>query len=166
MSDIAPRTLNIAGAQMAHAAHGAAYVFSVGKHARFCGSPYENKRPPNGGLLFWQGHKGSNSGHAVLETAALPTELYPYLCRFDSAVRACSEPSHAGAGDGNRTRTASLEGWNSTIELHPQNQRLIIVSHGRVHVKRFLIFLPPFPPEAARYRLLRARHILQASVRF
>ena len=118
--------------------------FSVGKHARFCGSPYENKRPPNGGLLFWQGHKGSNSGHAVLETAALPTELYPYLCRFDSAVRACSEPSHAGAGDGNRTRTASLEGWNSTIELHPQNQRLIIVSHRWIHVKRFLIFLPLF----------------------
>ena len=25
----------------------------------------------------------------------------------------------AGAGDGNRTHTASLEGWNSTIELHP-----------------------------------------------
>jgi hypothetical protein len=25
-----------------------------------------------------------------------------------------------GAGDGNRTRVASLEGWNSTIELHPQ----------------------------------------------
>ena len=45
------------------------YVFSVGKHARLCGSSYENKRPPNGGLLFWQGHKGSNSGHAVLETA-------------------------------------------------------------------------------------------------
>ena len=29
-------------------------------------------------LSNWQGHKGSNSGHAVLETAALPTELYPY----------------------------------------------------------------------------------------
>ena len=26
-----------------------------------------------------------------------------------------------GAGDGNRTHAASLEGWNSTIELHPQN---------------------------------------------
>lgn len=25
----------------------------------------------------------------------------------------------SGAGDGNRTHTASLEGWNSTIELHP-----------------------------------------------
>ena len=26
---------------------------------------------------------------------------------------------HSGAGDGNRTHAASLEGWNSTIELHP-----------------------------------------------
>ena len=33
---------------------------------------------PTGGLL-WQGQKGSNSRHAVLETAALPTELYPYV---------------------------------------------------------------------------------------
>ena len=24
-----------------------------------------------------------------------------------------------GAGEGDRTLTASLEGWNSTIELHP-----------------------------------------------
>ena len=27
--------------------------------------------------LNWQGHQGSNPGPAVLETAALPTELYP-----------------------------------------------------------------------------------------
>ena len=26
----------------------------------------------------WQGQKGSNPRHAVLETAALPAELYPY----------------------------------------------------------------------------------------
>ncbi len=26
-----------------------------------------------------------------------------------------------GAGDGNRTHATSLEGWSSTIELHPQN---------------------------------------------
>ena len=25
----------------------------------------------------------------------------------------------AGAGDGNRTHATSLEGWDSTIELHP-----------------------------------------------
>jgi hypothetical protein len=27
---------------------------------------------------------------------------------------------HPGAGDGNRTRMTSLEGWSSAIELHPQ----------------------------------------------
>ena len=28
----------------------------------------------------WQGQKDSNPRHAVLETAALPAELYPYIC--------------------------------------------------------------------------------------
>ena len=28
--------------------------------------------------------------------------------------------AYYGAGDGNRTHAASLEGWNSTIELHPR----------------------------------------------
>ena len=26
-----------------------------------------------------------------------------------------------GAGDGNRTHATSLEGWGSTVELHPRN---------------------------------------------
>ena len=30
-------------------------------------------------FLFWQGQKDLNPRHAVLETAALQTELYPYL---------------------------------------------------------------------------------------
>ena len=30
---------------------------------------------------------------------------------------------HRGAGDGNRTHTTSLEGWGSTIELHPHVER-------------------------------------------
>ena len=29
----------------------------------------------------------------------------------------------AGAGDGNRTHVISLEGWSSTIELHPHVER-------------------------------------------
>lgn len=29
----------------------------------------------------------------------------------------------SGAGDGNRTRVTSLEGWSSTIELHPHCER-------------------------------------------
>jgi hypothetical protein len=31
-----------------------------------------------------------------------------------------------GAGDGNRTRIASLEGWSSTIELHPLSAGVIL----------------------------------------
>ena len=30
-------------------------------------------------FVFWQGQKDLNPRHAVLETAALPTELYPYI---------------------------------------------------------------------------------------
>ena len=35
-----------------------------------------------------------------------------------------------GAGDGNRTHVTSLEGWNSTIELHPQATLFIIADDG------------------------------------
>lgn len=45
-----------------------------------------------------------------------------------------------GAGSGNRTRIASLEGWNSTIELHPQNQYLYIISLLFLIVKGFFRF--------------------------
>ena len=31
------------------------------------------------GVFDWQGQKDLNPRHAVLETAALPTELYPYM---------------------------------------------------------------------------------------
>ena len=30
-------------------------------------------------VLFWQGHKDLNPEPTVLETAALPIELYPYI---------------------------------------------------------------------------------------
>ena len=39
----------------------------------------EKARNPHDSWLFWQGQKDSNPRHAVLETAALPAELYPYL---------------------------------------------------------------------------------------
>ena len=40
-----------------------------------------------------------------------PTELQAQVVRLPT--------KSSGAGDGNRTHAASLEGWNSTIELHP-----------------------------------------------
>ena len=33
----------------------------------------------------------------------------------------------SGAGDGNRTRVSSLEGWCSTIELHPHINAFLAV---------------------------------------
>ena len=33
--------------------------------------------------------------------------------------------SENGAGDGNRTHVISLEGWSSTIELHPQFKYMV-----------------------------------------
>ena len=30
-------------------------------------------------IIYWQGQKDSNPRHVVLETTALPTELYPYI---------------------------------------------------------------------------------------
>ena len=39
----------------------------------------EKARNPHDSWLFWQGQKDLNPRHAVLETAALPAELYPYI---------------------------------------------------------------------------------------
>src|SRR5699024_5186646 len=50
-----------------------------------------------------------------------PTFLRLSILREPYLLRLCTQPTpwRAGAGDGNRTRTTSLEGWGSTIELHP-----------------------------------------------
>ena len=39
----------------------------------------ENDRFLSESVVFWQGHKDLNPEPTVLETAALPIELYPYV---------------------------------------------------------------------------------------
>ena len=39
----------------------------------------EKKSRTSATLSFWQGQKDLNPRHVVLETTALPTELYPYI---------------------------------------------------------------------------------------
>ena len=56
------------------------------------------------------------------------------------------------AGDGNRTRMASLEGWSSTIELRPQqppNHRLTSVAYRLLRCPRptMIGIAPPRGPE-------------------
>ena len=52
-----------------------------------------------------------------------------------------------GAGDGNRTHVTSLEGWNSTIELHPQTLTTddILSNYGlfvNAFAAHFLVSIP------------------------
>ena len=48
-----------------------------------------------------------------------------------------------GAGSGNRTRATSLEGWGSTIELHPPAKNIILLF--RMHFNHKIDF-PQFRP--------------------
>ena len=60
--------------------------------------------------------KGIRTPDLLLRRQLLyPTEL---LARIDTVNAVIAD--FVGAGDGNRTHAASLEGWNSTIELHPR----------------------------------------------
>ena len=100
-------------------------------------------------FYIWGGIWGSNPRHPEPQSGALPTELIPpytfqSFC-FDAGAPGgtrtpglllrrqllypaellahIQEPSENGAGEGNRTLVPSLEGWYSTIELHPQAMR-------------------------------------------
>lgn len=43
-----------------------------------------------------------------------------------------------GAGGGNRTLTISLEGWSSTIKLHPQLKYELIIQLIKINVNNIL----------------------------
>ena len=45
-----------------------------------------------------------------------------------------------GAGDGNRTHVASLEGWNSTIELHPRNGAVDEIRTRDIHLGKVALY--------------------------
>ena len=58
-------------------------------------------------IVFGEGDPGE-------EAMVTPDYLYE-----DYMTVSIGTDSPSGAGNGNRTRVTSLEGWNSTIELHP-----------------------------------------------
>ena len=109
----------------------------------------DKKAGTAGLFAVWGGIWGSNPRHPEPQSGALPTELIPpndilyktprggctlgtprgirtpdLLLRrqllYPAELLAHIQPSTVdGAGDGNRTHVSSLEGWCSTIELHP-----------------------------------------------
>ena len=69
--------------------------------------------------LFCCGHIARHTRRlGALEGTRTPDPLLRRQLLYPPELQA-----HIGAGDGNRTHVTSLEGWNSTIELHPQVQR-------------------------------------------
>ena len=62
----------------------------------------------------------------------------PTLCLEGRCSIQLSYQRINGAGDGNRTHTTSLEGWDSAIELHPHNKTTIIIPQLSSFVKLFL----------------------------
>ena len=61
-------------------------------------------------------------------------------CRYESAISLKAKThetpmnkgfGEGGAGEGNRTLTASLEGWSSTIELHPREKDVKVLNRHR-----------------------------------
>ena len=68
--------------------------------------------------LSYARHFGAPEGIRTPDPRLRRPMLYPTELQTHKSLR----PSHKfGAGDGNRTHAASLEGWNSTIELHPRD---------------------------------------------
>ena len=65
--------------------------------------------------LSYARHIGAPEGIRTPDPRLRRPMLYP----TELQVHTLSLPRNVGAGDGNRTHAASLEGWNSTIELHP-----------------------------------------------
>ena len=65
-----------------------------------------------------------------LTTGGLTTPLFSLAQFFHSfsifiSIYFLSICLFFGAGDGNRTHATSLEGWSSTIELHPRRDDII-----------------------------------------
>ena len=87
--------------------------------------------------------KGTRTPGLLLRRQLLyPAELLAHACPYPGRER------EYGAGEGNRTHTTSLEGWDSTIELHPHFATAIIIAHDLYPVNkkgRFFLQNRPFP---------------------
>ena len=76
-----------------------------------------------------------NKNGAVDETRTRDLHLGKVALYQLSYYRMC-----VGAGDGNRTHVASLEGWNSTIELHPHSGAVDEIRTRDIHLGKVALY--------------------------
>ena len=94
---------------------------------------------------IWRSNQLSYTRHILvrLKRFELLTHGLEGRCSIQLSYR-----RNSGAGDGNRTHAASLEGWNSTIELHPHLSHFTVVSttlvYNSIIRKNCQIFFTPF----------------------
>ena len=102
-------------------------AFYSNRHASATSNPKGalsgEKQPTNGTTLKVQKNRCpktpvSQVSLASQERFELPTHGLEGRCSI-----LLSYWDNNGAGDGNRTHVASLEGWSSTIELHPRQNK-------------------------------------------
>ena len=86
---------------------------------------------------IWRSNQLSYARHILvrLKRFELLTHGLEGRCSIQLSYRRISKrpQEFSGAGDGNRTHAASLEGWNSTIELHPHSSHFTVVSTTLVY---------------------------------
>ena len=74
--------------------------------------------------LSYGGWAGKSDGWCVVRSEPL-TRPDPAISR--PITHRPPPTTQSGAGEGNRTLMTSLEGWSSAIELHPQEDRILMV---------------------------------------
>ena len=102
--------------------------------------------------------------HKKALPSSLCIQVIPHASMIIPWIHMMSELYNKKAGDGNRTHVSSLEGWCSTIELHPHVQysvasshRQIIYYHNYISMSTTFLFLMPssgIEPETRGFSVL------------
>ena len=74
--------------------------------------------------LSYTHHYGEPEGSRTPDTRLRRPLLYPTELQAHDCIK---NRGYNGAGDGNRTHATSLEGWDSTIELHPHANKISVM---------------------------------------